>query len=135
MFLLGPCSWFRPLPRLGIAIDVQIMFFPRSGTQAVTRSDFAESIGRLERLKEALAERATNPRWVEKTEKSARFCEEEALFGRDSTLFCEEEALFGRDSTLFCQEEALFGRDSTLFGRSWPLFCEDPTVFCPGFLS
>ena len=101
----------------------------------MTRSDFAESIGRLERLKEALAERATNPRLVEKTEKSARFCEEEALFGRDSTLFCEEEALFGRDSTLFCQEEALFGRDSTLFGRSWPLFCEDPTVFCPGFLS
>ena len=54
MFLLGPCSWFRPLPRLGIAIDVQIMFFPRSGTQAVTRSDFAESIGRLERLKSLL---------------------------------------------------------------------------------
>ena len=74
-------------------------------------------------MKEALAERATNPRLVEKTEKSALFS---ALFSDDPTLFSDPSFLFSDDPTLFCQDSARFCDPSFLFS-------DDPTLFCPGF--
>ena len=71
-----------------------------------------------ERLKEALAVRATNPRLVKKTETSALYADE-AWFGPDEAWFGPDEAWFGPDEASFGPDEASF---SSVFFPSTLLF-------------